>query len=327
MHRVALVEARAEHNEAIEPAAENRVGGVARAGVTEHAKRQLVILGKHPLGAKRRGHGYRPAFGDVQQAHGGGIVLDPGADQKGDAPALGIGDELQRRLRRPHAQGPRVGEEGLHLDVVSRAFAGEGVMGQREMNRPTRLRPHGCQRMAEPMIEVLAAADRLGQARERRHDGRVVKGGLARVLEHAAAFHVERHLAGHHQHRRAIGLRGGDRGRHVAGAGAADAKRGTEAAARPRIAIRHEYGAALVRGDHRRELVLPRERRHERIDQAAGDHEQVAEALLRQRVQDVIGAELRFEFRLGLGRRNLGMRGGGGVEGSVMMGVKSGGLT
>ena len=115
MHRVALVEARAEHNEAIEPAAENRVGGVARAGVAEHAKRQLVILGKHPLGAKRGGHGYRPAFGDVEQAHGGGIVLDPGADQEGDAPALGIGDKLQRRLRRPMLKGRASAKKGSTL--------------------------------------------------------------------------------------------------------------------------------------------------------------------------------------------------------------------
>ena len=88
------------------------------------------------------------------------------------------------------------------------------------------------------MIQVLAAADRLGQARERRHDGGVVERGLARVLEYAAAFHVERHLAGHHQQRRAVGLCGGDRGRHVAGTRAADPDRGAEAAARPRIADR-----------------------------------------------------------------------------------------
>jgi hypothetical protein len=61
-----------------------------------------------------------------------------------------------------------------------------------------------------------------------------------------------------------------------------------EAAARPGIAIGHEHGAALVRRDHRRELVLAGERRHERIDQAAGNHEQVAETFFRQRVQDVV---------------------------------------
>ena len=141
------------------------------------------------------------------------------------------------------------------------------------------------------MIQVLAAADRLGQARERRHDGGVVERGLARVLEDAAAFHVERHFTGHHQQRRVVGLRRGDRGRHVAGTGAADPERGAEAAARPGIAIGHEHGAALVRRDHRREPVLPRERRHERIHQTARHHEQVAEALFRQRVQDVVGSK------------------------------------
>ena len=44
-------------------------------------------------------------------------------------------------------------------------------------------------------------------------------------------------------------------------------------------------------GDDRLKPGLPGERRQERIDQAAGDHEQVAEALLRQGVQDVVGAK------------------------------------
>ena len=178
-------------------------------------------------------------------------------------------------------------------------------MRHREMNGPARLRPHGRQRVAEPMIQVLAAADRLGETRERRHDGGVVERGLARVLEHAAAFHCERHLAGHHQQRRAVGLRGGDRGRHVAGTGAADPDRGAEAAARSRIAVRHEHGAALMRRDHRHEPVLAGERGHERIDQAAGHHEQVAETFFRQRVQDVVGAE----FRLGCRRSRGSCRG------------------
>ena len=50
--------------------------------------------------------------------------------------------------------------------------------------------------MAEPVIEVPAAGDRLRQARERRHHGGVVERRLAGILEFAAPFHVERHLAG-----------------------------------------------------------------------------------------------------------------------------------
>ncbi len=84
MHGVALVEAGAQNDKTLELAAEDGGGGVARAGIAEHAERELVIFRKHPLGAQRRRHRDRPALGHVQQPHRRGIVLDPGADQKGN---------------------------------------------------------------------------------------------------------------------------------------------------------------------------------------------------------------------------------------------------
>jgi len=53
MHRVALVEAGAEHEQAIEPAAENGGRRVAAAGIAEHAERQCVVFREHALGAQR----------------------------------------------------------------------------------------------------------------------------------------------------------------------------------------------------------------------------------------------------------------------------------
>jgi hypothetical protein len=148
-------------------------------------------------------------------------------------------------------------------------------------------------RVPEPVVQILGSENRLRQAGERGHDGGVVECRLACVLELAAALHLDGHFSGHHQQRRAVGLGRGGGGRHVAAAGAADPQRSAEAAAGAGIAVGHVDGAALVRRDHRREPVLPRERRQERIDQAARHHEQMGEPLLRQRVEDIVRAQRR----------------------------------
>ena len=297
MHGVALVEAGAEHEQAVELAAEDRAGGMAGAGVAEHAERQLMILREHALGAQRRRHRDRPALGQFLEARGGVVVLDAGAGQHGDADvaAVRVGEQPQRCFGLRQAQRLRAREEARDLAVGRRAFAGKRVMREREMHRTARLSPHGGERMAEPMVQVAAVGHRLRQPRDRAHHGGVVERRLAGILECAASFHVDRHLAGQYQHRRAVGLGGGGRGRHVAAARAADPERRAEAAAGARIAVRHVDRAALVRGDHRRELALPGQRRQERIDQAARNHEQMAKAFFHQRIEDVVGAELRWE--------------------------------
>ena len=44
-----------EDEQAVEFAVQDRLGGVPATGIAEHAKRKLVVLGKHALGAQRGG--------------------------------------------------------------------------------------------------------------------------------------------------------------------------------------------------------------------------------------------------------------------------------
>jgi hypothetical protein len=90
VHRVALVEAGAEHDETIEIAVEDGVGGVAAAGIAENAERQRVILREHALGAQRGGDGNGPAFGQHPQPGGGDIVFDTSAGEESDAVRLAV---------------------------------------------------------------------------------------------------------------------------------------------------------------------------------------------------------------------------------------------
>src|SRR5205823_9945766 len=130
------------------------------------------------------------------------------------------------------------------------------------------------------------------QPRARRHACSVAGRRWARILKGAAILGVERHLARHDQHGRAVRLGGGNRRGHIASAGPADAERRAEAAAGARIAVRHVDGPAFVRGDYWLDFFLPGERRQEWIDQAAGNHEQVTEPLGDERIEDLVGAEL-----------------------------------
>jgi len=66
-------------------------------------------------------------------------VFDASAGEESDAGRLAVRQLGQRGIRRRHAQRFCAGEKAEDLDVVRRAFAGEGVMREREMNRPARL--------------------------------------------------------------------------------------------------------------------------------------------------------------------------------------------
>src|SRR5262249_7243023 len=68
VHGVALVEARAEDEEAVELAAEDGCSGVPAAGIAEDAERQRVVLRKHALCAQRGRGWQRPALGDSLEA-------------------------------------------------------------------------------------------------------------------------------------------------------------------------------------------------------------------------------------------------------------------
>ena len=194
------------------------------------------------------------------------------AGEHGDTGAAGrrVGERAQGSVGRCAAQRLRVGEQIEHLDVVGARFSDQQIVHQREVRRAARLLPHRGERVPEPMIEVLRGLDRLRHARQRAQHGGVLERGLARVLEEAAALHVERHLAGHDQHRRAVGFRGRNCGRHIARARPADAERGAEAAAGARIAVGHVDRTALVRRHDRLERALPRQCRQERIPSPPG---------------------------------------------------------
>ena len=207
VHGVALVEARTENQQAVEVAIENGVGGMARAGIAEYAEREFVVLREDALGAQRGGDRDRPALGDFPQPRGGRVVLDTGAGQDGDLPALPARQKIERGHRLIAAEGPSTGEEAADLHALRVAFPGQRIVRQREVDRAAGLRPHGRQGVAEPVIEIPAAGDRLGQPGQRRHHGRVVERRLAGVLERAQALHLDRHFAGHDHDGRTVGLR------------------------------------------------------------------------------------------------------------------------
>jgi hypothetical protein len=117
MHGVALVEAGAEHQEAVELAAEQRAGGVPGPGVAEHAERQVMVLGKHAFGPQRGGDRQRPAFRDLLEACRGRVMLDSGAGQDGDADSVSLGIREQREcpFGVAEAQRLRAGEKSPTL--------------------------------------------------------------------------------------------------------------------------------------------------------------------------------------------------------------------
>jgi hypothetical protein len=73
--------------------------------------------------------------------------------------------------------------------------------------------------------------------------------------------------------------------------GPPDSQRRAERAAGAGIAVGHIDRAALVRRDDRLQAAMAGERRQERVDQSARDHEQVGEALLGEGVENEVGAE------------------------------------
>ena len=304
VHGVAFVEAGAQDQEHVELGIEDRRGCVPRAGIAEHAERKLVIFRQDALGAQGGCDRERPALGDRLERRRRVVVLDAGAGEDGEARAFA--EERNRPLGVRQAERPYAAKEVDDGAVVRLAVRHHDVVGQREMHRPARLRQHRGQAVAEHVAEVLGAREGHGQARHRPHDRRVVEGGLACVLEFAEPFHGDRHFAAQHQDRRRVGPGRRHRGRHVAEARPADAKRCAEAAAGAGVAVGHVGGPALMRGDDRRELWKTGERRQKWIDQPARHHEQMIDALAQQRGQYKIGSSRHVRFPLSPLGRPLG---------------------
>ena len=169
-------------------------------------------------------------------------------------------------------------------------LADQNIMRERQMHGACRRAGHLHQRAAKQMVEVAARVDRGREAGDRRRECGIVERLGAGVLETAQAFHGDRDLAAHDEHARGIGERRRHRGDHVAEARSADAERRAEAAAGTGIAVGHVGGAAFLRGDDRLERRKARERREERIDQPARDHEEVRDALADEGIEEIVGA-------------------------------------
>ena len=286
MHGVALVEAGAEHDQHVRRIGEDRRGRVAGPGIAEHAEGERVVLGKYALGAQRRRDRDRPSLRARFEERRRVVVLDAGAGEEHDLrPAAQDVDGGNRG--RCAQRGDRLEIRG-NRRVIRGGRPGQRVVGERQVHRTLGLSPHHGERATERVIEGSRGRDRFRQARDWLHHGGVVERRLARVLEFAEALHVDRNLARQHQDRRAIGLGGGDRGRHVGETGAADAQNRAEAAAGAGIAIGHVGGATLMGGNDGTQPWHACERRQEGIDETARHHEEVGQSLLHEGVEDEV---------------------------------------
>jgi hypothetical protein len=119
------------------------------------------------------------------------------------------------------------------------------------MHRPPRLRQHGGEAVAQPVIEIACARDGRREPGQWLHHRRVVKRRLAGVLEFAQTLHVDRDLAAKDENRRRIRICRRYRRGHIAQPRSTDAQRSAKAAAGARIAVRHVGGSALMGGDDR----------------------------------------------------------------------------
>jgi hypothetical protein len=245
-----------------------------------------MVFRKDALGPQGGRDRNRPALGRGFQHGGRRIVLDTGTGE--DRDALCGCKQVQCVLGGLPAERRDAREEIGDRHILRRAIRHERIVHQRQMYRPARLRQHGGEAVAQPVIEIARAGDGRRQPGERLHDRRVVERRLACVLEFAKTFHVDRYLTAEDQHRRRVRLCRRHRGRHVAQPRPADAERGAETPAGARVAVGHVGGSAFMRGDDRLQSGMPRQRRQERIDQPAGHHEQMIEPLADKSVQNEV---------------------------------------
>ena len=291
VHGIAHIQRRAEHDQEIERLLDQRLRRMPRAGVAEHAERQLVVLGKKPFGVLGRGDRQMEALGGREQV-GRAIVGDHAAADE-QRHARGPARVLQhppKSLRRLHVERPRaqdVGGKGLNgrVDV-----AGLDVVRDAQVHGRASVIEHALDGAAQLVAEQAHVGDAVGLRGDRRDDAPVVVSAGGGVLEQPHALHRVGDLAGEHEHGRLIGEGGRKRRDRIGEAGAANAQAHAELAAGARIAVRHVGGAALLRRDDRNDLGHARERRQKGIDQPARDQEDAVDAVGRERAQNEIGA-------------------------------------
>ena len=118
--------------------------------------------------------------------------------------------------------------------------------------------------------------------REHRDDVDVL---ARRLLRGALAKRVARGLAGDDEHRDAVCEGAGHAGHEVGGAGARRAGADREASADAGVPVGHEGGALLVLAHDQTDAVVVLDRLEERMEQAAGDTEDDADAFRLEIVQ------------------------------------------
>ena len=127
-------------------------------------------------------------------------MLDAGAGQ--DRNALCACEQVQSMHGRLLAERLDAREEIGDRHILRRAVRYERIVGQGQMHRPARLRQHGGEAVAQPVIEIACARDGRREPGQRLHHGRIIECCLARILEFAEAFHVDGYFAAEDQRRR-----------------------------------------------------------------------------------------------------------------------------
>ena len=146
------------------------------------------------------------------------------------------------------------------------------------MDGPAGLGPKQQHPVLEEMRQAPRIVDGRGVADDRLQNRDVIERLRTGVLKHAKSLEDAADLAAHDEHRRAVGLRRGDRRHGVGEARAADAQDGPEIPASPRITVGHIGRPALLRRDDRRQRLLSAESGEKRVNEPARNHEQMVRA-------------------------------------------------
>ncbi len=87
-----------------------------------------MVFGKHALGPQRRRDRNRPAFGNRLQRRRGGVVLDAGAGEDGNARALA--EKRDRPFGRRQAERHHAVEEIGNRDILRIAVRDQDIVSK-----------------------------------------------------------------------------------------------------------------------------------------------------------------------------------------------------
>ena len=240
-------------------------------GETEHAERQLVVLGKHALPARRGRDPRWKQLGQQAQVLGRPGHRGPGAGQ--DHRSVSGPQRLGRGLHHPVIGAPRLAAIGRGLEPVVAGRLPPDLDRHVEVDRPGTPREREAHGAAQVVREALRRGHHgrvLGDRAEHRHDVDVLAPGL---LRRSPAEGVRGRLSGQHQHRYAVGERARHAGEQVGRARSAGGRAHRDPVPGPGEPVRHEGRALLVPAHDQAELLGVLHRVEERIQEAARDPE------------------------------------------------------